>query len=213
MLKQIHYPDRAAWLAGRSLQGLGASEAAAVCGMSPWMTRNELWEIKRGLRSPKDISGNAEVQRGTNLEGAVRDFYAALHPEHVVEHNPFDILYQSERPWLFATLDGEILAADGKTGILEVKTATPNGKTGWAAWNNRVPDHFYCQILHQLAATDYDFVILVAALWGRDGSITIREYRFDLQDCLEDLNWVLEQETDFWQSVHTGKRPGAAIRF
>ncbi len=212
-LKRSVYHDRAAWLKGRSQRGLGASEAAAVCGMSPWMTRNELFEIKSGIREPKDISDKAEVQRGVNLEGAVRDFFAALHPEYKVEYHPYDILYQEERPWLFATLDGELLADDGKTRILEIKTASPRGKVGWADWQRRVPDHYYCQILAQLLATGYDFVILVAALWDREGSITIREYRFDRQDCLEDMNWVLEQATEFWNSVQTGKRPGAAIRF
>lgn len=211
-LQRISYPDRDSWLAGRSRQGIGASEAAAVCGMSPWLTKNELWEIKRGIRKAKDISDKAEVQRGVNMEGAVRNFFAALHPGKIVYH-PYDILFQDERPWLFATLDGEFSADDGTTGILEVKTASPNGKDGWAAWERRVPDHYYCQVLHQLLATGYDFAILQAALWTRSGDIILREYRYDRQDCAEDMTWVLEQEMEFWNSVQTGKRPGAPIRF
>lgn len=195
------------------MQGIGASEAAAVCGMSPWTTKNELWELKRGIRKAKDISDNADVQRGVNMEGAVRDFFSALHPEYRVEHHPYDILFQEERPWLFATLDGELLADGGKTGILEIKTASPNGRAAWSEWEGKVPDHYYAQICHQLLATGYDFSILQAALWTRSRDILQREYRFDRADCEEDMAWVLEQEAQFWNSVQTGKRPGAPIRF
>ena len=38
-----------------------------------------------------------------------------------------ELWYQKERPWAFATLDGRIKTQDGKTGILEIKTSTPNG--------------------------------------------------------------------------------------
>lgn len=212
-LKRISFPDRASWLEGRSAQGVGASEAAAVCGMSPWTTKNELWELKRGVRKSKDISDNAEVLRGVNMEGAVRDFFSALHPEFFVVHYPYDLLYQEERPWLFATLDGELLADDGKTGILEIKTASPNGRASWAEWEGKVPGHYYCQICHQLLASGYAFAILQAALWTRSGDIILREYRFDRTDCEEDITWLLEQEEEFWESVRTGKRPGAPIRF
>ena len=212
-LKRVSFPDRASWLEGRSERGIGASEAAAVCGMSPWTTKNELWELKRGVRISKDISGNAEVQRGVNMEGAVRDFFAALHPEFMVVHYPYDILYQEEHPWLFATLDGELLADGGKTGILEIKTASPNGRASWSEWEGKVPSHYYCQICHQLLATGYDFAILQAALWTRSGDIILREYIFYRTDCEADIAWLLQQEEEFWESVQTGKRPGAPIRF
>ena len=212
-LQRISYSDRDSWLSGRAERGIGASEAAAVCGMSPWTTKNELWELKRGIRKAKDISDNAEVQRGVNMEGAVRDFFSALHPEHRIEYHPYDILFQEERPWLFATLDGELLPDGGKTGVLEIKTASPNGKASWAEWEGKVPSHYYCQICHQLLATGYDFAILQAALWTRSGDIILREYRFDRADCEADMTWLLEQEEEFWESVQTGKRPGAPIRF
>lgn len=241
-LQRISYPDRASWLAGRAERGIGASEAAAVCGMSPWTTKNELWELKRGIRKAKDISDNAEVQRGVNMEGAVRDFFSALHPEYSIEYHPYDILFQEERPWLFSTLDGEItecgwkgppegtrhiyIPAGGEPvekpvgrvpfvrhGILEIKTASPNGKASWATWEGKVPDHYYAQLCHQLLATGYDFAILQAALWTRSGDVILREYRFDRADCEEDSTWVLAQEEEFWESVQTGKRPGAPIRF
>ena len=213
-LQRISYQDREAWLTGRQRQGIGASEAAAICGFSPWQTRTELWEIHTGRKTPKDIGGNADVQRGNRMEGAIRDFFATAHQEFAISHHPYDILYQENRPWMFATLDGQLTDIKGRSGILEIKTAAPNGKAGWAEWDGKIPQHYYAQILHQLLATGFDFAILFAALYGRDGDITLKApYVFERSECEADMGWVLKQEEDFWESVQTGKRPGVPIRF
>lgn len=51
MLQYLHFEDRETWLAGRV--GLGASDAAAVCGLSKWQTPLGLWEIKTGRKKLK----------------------------------------------------------------------------------------------------------------------------------------------------------------
>lgn len=208
-------PDREAWLEARKEQGIGASEAAAICGFSKWQTRTELWEIKTGRRQRKDISSKDYVERGHTTEDAVRNFYAALHPEYEIEHHPYDILYFSERSWLFATLDGEITdEGHDRRGILEVKTSAPNSKAAWSEWDEQIPQAYYCQCLHQLLATGWDFVVLQAALWHHNGDITLKDaYVIERSEHEADIAWVLEQETEFWDSVQTGKRPGVPIRF
>lgn len=213
-LQRISYPDRASWLAGRAAQGIGASEAAAVCGMSKWTTKNELWEVHTGRRERKDISGKDYVGRGHLMEGAVRDFYAALHPEYKIEHHPYDILFQSERPWLFATLDGTVSSSDGRNGVLEIKTSTPNSREAWREWEGRIPDAYFCQCIHQLLATGWDFVVLQPALWHMNGDITLKDaFVIEQSEHEADLAWLLQQEKEFWESVQKGKRPGAPIRF
>lgn len=213
-LQRISYPDRAAWLAGRAERGIGASEAAAVCGMSKWTTKNELWEIHTGRRERKDISGKDYVGRGHLMEGAVRDFYAALHPEYEIEHHPYDILFQEERPWLFSTLDGDISSSDGRNGILEIKTSAPNSREAWREWDGQIPQAYYCQCIHQLLATGWDFVVLQPALWHMNGDITLKDaFVIERSEHEADLAWLLQQEKEFWESVQTGKRPGAPIRF
>ena len=215
MLERISFSDRESWLEGRQKQGIGASEAAAICGYSKWQTKTELWEIKTGRRERKDISGKDYVGRGNLMEGAVRDFYTALHPEFVIEHHPHDILFQSERPWLFATLDGMISdTANDRYGILEIKTSAPNSKAAWAEWDGKIPDAYFCQCCHQLLATGWDFVVLQAALWHMNGDITLKDaFVIERSEHEADITWVLEQETEFWESVQSGKRPGVPIRF
>lgn len=214
MLQRVTYPDRASWLAGRRERGIGASECAAVVGMSPWMTTSELWAIKTGQKEDKDVSDNSAVERGNRMEDAIRYFYACAHPDCTIEYHSYDILFQSERPWQFATLDGEILTSDGRRGILEIKTGTPVGKDGWTQWDNRVPDGYFIQCLAQLLATGYDFVVLQAALWSRNGDVTLKDpYLFERSEHEEDIAWLLGKLEEFWHSVETRTLPKLSIQF
>ncbi len=207
-LERLTFQDRESWLAGRG-DGIGGSEASAAVGMSPWQTPSGLWRLKMGAEAPKDLSDNAAVQQGVRMEAPLREFFKALHPDFIVEYHQFDILYQSERPWLRATLDGEVIdRPTNRRGILEIKTATPSGKVGWEKWSNgQMPQYYFIQCLHQLLATGYDFVFLFAALYSMNGDITLREYEIQRADVQGDLAWLLEKETAFWKCVETGALP------
>lgn len=210
-LERICPTNREEWLAARQIQGIGASEAAAIVGLSPWMSKNELWYIKTGKKIAKDLSGNAAVEQGIRMEGAIRTVFAARHPEFQVEHHAYDILYQTERPWLFATLDGEITESFADSSVkkypLEIKTSTPRGKADWDKWSDgKIPDNYYIQILHQMLATGWEKAYLTAFLYGKE-DIIIREYDFLRKDCEADLNWLLKEETAFQESIVSGQKP------
>lgn len=211
MQKRIECKDRAEWLNTRSV-GIGASEGAAAVGMSPWQTPIELWKLKSGITAPKDLSGNAAVEQGNRMEPILRNFYMGTHEEYTLEYHPYDIIYQEDRPWLFATLDGELTDEGGRHGILEIKTATPNGKAGWDKWaNGNLPQNYYIQTLHQMLATGYEFVRLFAALYSLNGDITLREYEIEREDVKDDMDWLLEQETEFWRKVENGIMPAMPL--
>lgn len=189
------------WIKARENRGIGGSEAAAIVGMSPWMTANELWQIKTGNKGRQDLSENPLVQQGKRMENAIRELYKAYHPDYKVVYHPYDLLYQSDSPWLFATLDGEVIDDNERRGVLEVKTASPQSKAGWDEWNLQIPRQYYIQILHQMLATGWDFVDVIACLINREFDFTIRTYRFERLDCQESLEWLFEKEKLFWQSV------------
>ena len=200
-------------MTGRNTQGIGASEAAAVVGLSPWMTPLELWRLKVGAAPAKDLSGSAAVSRGVRMEPALRGLYAAMNPGYTVDYRAYDILCQEDRPWLFATLDGEVTDGMGRRGILEIKTSSPNGKIGWAKWDGQIPSHYMTQILHQMLATGWDFVDLFAALENMDGDLSIRTYRFERTEQADNMAWLLEREEDFYKNhVLTGTPPAAILR-
>ena len=113
---------------------------------------------------------------------------------------------------MFATLDGELHEESGRIGILEIKTATPNGKAGWDKWaNGHMPENYWCQVLHALLATGYDFVRLFAALYSMNGDITLREYEVERGDVGSDLAWLADGEEEFWKKVERQEMPGTPL--
>lgn len=209
MIARIHYENREDWLSGRSSQGIGGSEAAAIVGMSPWLTAVELWRQKVGLSQPKDLSGNEAVERGIRMEPAIREFFKALHPECTVSHFPYDLLFQKERPWLFASLDGEIVREDGKRGVLEIKTGTTQKWKEWA--DGGVPRNYLVQCNHQLLATGWDFVFVIALLYRPNGDMELVEREVWREDHETDLDWLLQNETKFWRHIESGTMPPQTI--
>ena len=208
------FRSREEWLAGRSRQGLGCSELAAVIGQSPWMTATELWQQKV-FGTTKDLSGNEAVAKGVRLEPYLRELFKGLHSELDVKYHPFDILYQKDRPFCFATLDGEFKDSEGKLGVLEIKTSNPQSRKAWEEWNNRIPPQYYAQTLGQLATSGYDYVILFACLFGQNGDITLREYLIDGNDeqVRTDMEYLMEKAEEFWKAVESKTLPKLSITF
>ena len=208
-LEIIHIESRSEWLQKRDeIRGIGGSDAAAAIGLGKFKSMTQLWQEKTGRVKPKDISGEAYVQFGVTAEGPLRDLFVARHPGYSVEHRPYDIYRQRERPWLFATLDGELTdTASGAKGILEVKTCTVQR---WGDWNGRVPDQYYIQVLHQMLATGYSYAWLTALLM-RGEDCYIRDYQFDRAECSDDLAELVEREERFMQYVRRDRMPPTPI--
>ena len=122
----------------------------------------------------------AAVERGVRMEPALRELYAAMNPQMQVEHFPYDILAQSERPWLTATLDGDLTDENGRRGILEIKTGQLMKKADYEKWaDGNVPIYYLAQTQWQLLATGWDFVDLFAALQDIRGDWSIRTRRIE----------------------------------
>lgn len=215
MTERLRFSNREEWLAGRAaIRGIGASEAAAAMGESKWKSRLDLWKEKTGRKAPPDLSQVEEVQRGIRMESAVRAVFAANHPELIVIHHPYDILFQRERPWLFATLDAETKDPENilDPGIVEIKNVTPRTAQDWQEWEDGVPGEYYRQILHQHLATRRTKIWLAAFLYRMNGDIIYREYEFHPADIVLDARAVLQGEELFMDYVRADSPPPTPIR-
>ena len=210
MLLYETHATREDWLAHRE-NHIGASEAGAILGVG-FISKIDLWKIKTGRAKGKDLSDNPAVAYGNRAEEPLRRLFMAKHPELMLTYRPFDYVYQSERPWLRATLDGELTDPGGGKGILEIKTATLLSKADWAKWNGRVPDSYFAQICHQFLATEFSYTFLFAELIGADGNSSLREYLFLRDEIREDIEYLLEEEEKFWRCVETDKIPAVPLR-
>jgi putative phage-type endonuclease len=210
----IPIESREEWLKTRKVQGIGGSEAGCVLGVNKYQSNVDLWELKTGKREAPDLSDNSAVQFGKFAEPLLRELFKQDYPEYSVDYHEFWMYVNEKYPFIFATLDGEITAPDGSRGILEIKTTTIQNKSQWDEWENKIPDSYYAQILHQLTATGWDFAILKAYIrYHVDGEVrvTIRHYRIDRKDVESDIEYLIQEESKFWKSVQEKKMPALKL--
>ncbi len=206
--------DREEWLAMRQDVGIGGSDAGTVLGLNPWCSNVQLWRYKTGQEQPPDISDKPAVIFGKKAEEHIRELFILDYPEWEIDYHEFWMHCNDAYQWQFATLDGELTDEIGRRGILEIKTTTIQNKSQWDEWENGIPQRYYAQILHQLSATGWQFAILRAYIrWYRDGEFraTVRDYRIERKDVLDDIAYLCEQEMRFMDCVNTGKPPAAII--
>ena len=195
------------WLAFRRT-GIGGSDAAAIIGKSHFKSNVDVWEEKKGLREPDDISDKEQVKYGKAVEDLLLQMFALDNPEYEVNSNK-KIVYR--RGFMFASLDGELVEkATGELGIYEGKTAEIHKKIELEKWNKRVPDYYYVQILHYLIVTGRSFVVLkvqLKLLYTEEKTTMTKQYRFNRKDLLNDLAYLYRKEAAFWDSVIAGVKP------
>lgn len=200
------------WLQERKY-GIGASDAASILGISKWKTNVQLWEEKVGIREPEDISDKPYVQYGHDAEPHLRALFALDHPElRLTYESPYKIIRNEEHPFIFCSPDGELEElATGRKGGFECKTTEITNSRQWKEWDGQIPQHYYSQVVWQMLAADWEFVILLAQIkWTtRDGEKRkeIREYPIERSEILEDIEHVKAKGIGFWGMVETKTRP------
>ena len=205
------FNSREEWLAHRD--GIGASEAGAVCGYG-FKTSLQLWKEKLGIEAPQDISDNPRVQFGNDVEEPLRALYRVMYPEHRLDFVPFTILRRDDKhTFMFSTPDGWIEEiATGRRGLYESKSATLLSAADWSKWKDQVPTGYYCQILHSMYVGDFDFAVLFAILRDKNNDATIRRYFFERVEVADDIKWLVDKEENFWtQNILGGKMPSAIL--
>jgi len=202
--------SRAEWLEAR-INSIGGSEAAAVLGLSPWMTNVELWERKSGKTTEQtDISYNPLVVYGTEAEPLLRGLFELDFPELKVGYEPNNLFRNTDYPWAHASLDGWLEDKDGRRGVLEIKTANIASAVQAKKWTQSIPDHYYVQVLHEMAVYEADFAMVKAQLKRtRDGEVHLetKHYCIERVDVQQEIEYLMTAEEQFFNSILDGKRP------
>lgn len=206
--------DKTQWLENRK-KGLGASEVSAILGLSPYKSNIQLWREKTGKAVAKDISMQPFVQYGIDAEEPIRRLFELDYPQYQVDYKDYDVYRNSKYDWLLATLDGVLTdKTTGKKGILEIKTTNILNKQMREKWNDKVPQNYYIQILHQFLATGFDFAILKANLktnFNEDITVQTKHYFFKREELQGDLDYLLQKEIKFWECVTENKQPNLVL--
>ncbi len=211
-VKQLN--DREEWLRHRT-DFIGGSDASCIVGMNPYKSNVELWEEKTGQREAEDISEKPYVKYGTEAEPHLRSLFALDFPEYVVGYIENNSITNDKYPWGAASLDGILIEkATGRKGILEIKTTNILQSMQREKWNGRIPDNYFCQVLHYLAVTEYDFAILTAQLTSKyEGMIykQTKNYRIERQDVKDEITYLMDEERKFWDHVKNRTKPALLL--
>ena len=179
MPRLILTSTRTEWLQERE-NGIGASEAAVVMGVSPWTTAKQLWDRKKGY-APEQAETPA-MRRGTELEPLVLRLFSEAHPEYTVEPNA-ELYAHSTHDFIRATPDAFL---EGENGGVEAKTGRDF---------TEVPVYYFWQVQHQMLVMDWDFVWV--ALMPNNGGFR----SFLVQRDQESIDILVGRLTVFWESL------------
>lgn len=185
--------DKAEWLNERR-KGIGGSDAAAICGVSPYRTPLQVWEDKRGLSGP--VPDNDSMEWGRILEPVVRQKYSDKTGRIVRMLPPGEILHHDNIPFMLANLDG---FTDDKRGVEVKTTAYP---TGWGEpGTDEIPIQYIFQVQHYMIITGFEVFDVPVLIGGRD----FRIYEVPADKELQEM--LMEKEAAFWKLVQDAIPP------
>lgn len=189
--------DPDAWHSQRA-GAIGASEAAAALGLSPYMSPTELHLIKTGQLNAEDLSDKEAVYWGTVLEEPIARRYAEKTGRQVID--PHASFVHRDHPELRVNPDRFDIDEHGNVGLVEIKIADMHLWDDWA--DDGCPPWYQAQVALQSYVTGI-FRGRVACLIGGN-RLLIREVDID-----EELVTVLaDRILDWWQRyVVVGDRP------
>lgn len=191
--------SREDWLRFRK-QGIGSSDAAAACGIHPYLSMLELWMIKTGRMSSnidESIEGYSPMYWGNTLEPMVAKYYQEHTGNKVRRVNAILQHPGPDKAFMLANLDYAITGSE-EVQVLECKTA---GEHGAKLWKHGVPLYVTCQVQHQLAVTGKHAAHICVLLCGHEAKI----YKVERDEQL--IASIIEQERLFWQYVETDTPP------
>lgn len=174
---------------------IGASEAAAVLGMSRWSTPLAVWAEKTGQIDPEDIGDRVQVKMGNKLEQAVAELFMEETGKKV--HRVNETLTHPKYDFIRCNLDRRVV---GERAILECKTTSAFKAREWE--EDEIPTEYVLQVVHQLAVTGAERGYLAVLI----GNHTFKYKVIERDEVL--IRDLERREVDFWNNyVKTGVMP------
>ena len=209
------------WYAMRKTH-IGGSDAACILGYDKYRNRLDLWNEMTG-KAVKERKVNALMEYGTKAEEPLAELFALDFPQLTVLSSKDCVFvndtteYQSE--YQMASLD--LLLKDKSTnelGFCEIKTVNDIGgklRKEWAM--NKIPQKYYCQILHYFAVNEeFKFAYIMAHIKSNDGAMPYAEtiYRtVRREEVIGDNEYLMQKENEFMNCVINRTKPSEIINF
>lgn len=133
--------SRDEWLKYRK-QGIGGSDAGAICGLNPYTTAMHVYYDKTS-ETVSDTDSEA-MRQGRDLEDYVARRFMEASGKKVRRANA--IFCHEDHPFMLANVDRMV---SGENAGLECKTASPYMAAKWK--DGSIPMHYQIQCYHYMA--------------------------------------------------------------
>ena len=174
--------DKESWLQYRK-QGLGGSDAGAVCGLNPYRTAIQVYYDKTS-HLIEDVDNEA-MRQGRELEEYVARRFCEASGKKVRRANA--MFYDEKNPFMLADVDRMIV---GENAGLECKTASPYLEEKWR--DDKIPLSYQLQCYHYMSVCNADSWYIAVLIYGRD----FKYYRIERDD--EVIENLIRIEKEFW---------------
>lgn len=149
-------------------KGIGATDAAAICGYSKWASPMTVYVAK--TETVPSTETNEYQEWGTRIEPILIDKIVEEYQSQIAEYGRGGLYISDEWEVAKASLDGWAVLKDGTQIIFECKT----GKTAddWSP----VPDGYYAQAQWQMFVTGVKQVLFSVLIRGTEWFDRLVEY-------------------------------------
>lgn len=176
--------SREEWLKYRK-QGIGGSDAGAICGLNPYRTAIHVYQDKISDTS-EDIDNEA-MRQGREFEDYVARRFMEATGKKVRRANA--MFRSKEQPFMLADVDRMIV---GENAGLECKTASPYMAEKWK--DGKIPLSYEIQCHHYMAVCGADAWYIAVLIYGRE----FKYYKIERdEELIADL---IRVEQDFWEN-------------
>lgn len=180
------------WLKYRK-QGIGGSDAGAVCGLNPYKTAMEVYHDK--TTDEVERVDNEAMKQGRAFEEYVARRFMEASGKKVRRSN---VIYCDEKnPFMIADVDRMIV---GENAGLECKTASPFMADKWK--DGRIPMSYQIQCHHYMSVCNAEAWYIAVLIYGKE----FKYYRIDRDEQI--IADLIQIERSFWnENVLKGIMP------
>ncbi len=176
--------DKTEWLRYRK-QGIGGSDAGAVCGLNPYRTAMQVYQDK--ITEETEEIDNEAMRQGREFEDYVAKRFMEATGKKVRRANA--MFYDEKHPFMLADVDRMVV---GENAGLECKTASPYMADKWE--NGKIPLSYQIQCHHYISVCNAEAWYIAVLIYGRE----FKYYRIERdEEILADLVGI---EEDFWKN-------------
>lgn len=173
---------REKWLQYRK-QGIGGSDAGAICGFNPYRTAMQVYYDKTSDEI-EDIDNEA-MRQGREFEDYVARRFTEETGKKVRRANA--MFYDENNPFMLADVDRMIV---GENAGLECKTASPFMAEYWK--DDKIPLSYQMQCYHYMSVCNADAWYLAVLIYGREFKV----YKLERDE--EIIANLIQLEKNFW---------------